>query len=275
MTEEKAVEPEVTTTDANASPEVQPEATKPDGEEPEVEIKGSEADPSTAVEDPSEDPEPKGVKERIGELTRLRREAERDRDFWRNKAEAPSESKLEPVKTLADFDYDEGKYAAYMSDRATKTAEQATLGVMAKFGQEETAERREMRFTAREADFAKTVKDYQEVTRGDVQISASMAEAIKGSDDGPAVAYFLGNNTDLAAQIAQLSPIAAAREIGRIEGQLNSEAGKAKSKTVSEAPPPAKKIASTDPGKKTGYFTEMSDAAFNKQRLKEIAARGG
>jgi hypothetical protein len=54
-------------------------------------------------------------------------------------------------------------------------------------------------------------------------ISESMAEFIKDSDIGPDVAYYLGKNPAKAQQIAQLSPVRAARELSRIEAEIASK----------------------------------------------------
>src|SRR5688572_5145712 len=83
------------------------------------EITGS-ADAAPAVTDADEGSGGKpAVQRRIDELTRLRREAERDRDYWREHAtrQTPAQpAAVEPeapkaAPKLADFAYDEEKYS--------------------------------------------------------------------------------------------------------------------------------------------------------------------
>ena len=53
-------------------------------------------------------------------------------------------------------------------------------------------------------------------------VTEAMALAIQASDIGPDVLYHLGSNPKDAARIARLDPILQAREIGRIEAQLEA-----------------------------------------------------
>lgn len=51
-------------------------------------------------------------------------------------------------------------------------------------------------------------------------VALGLKEAIAHSDRGADLIYFLGKNTDETLRIAKLSPIAAAREIGKLEAKL-------------------------------------------------------
>lgn len=68
----------------------------------------------------------------------------------------------------------------------------------------------------------------------DVPITEVMSEIIATSDVGADVAYHLGQNKALAAQIARMNPVEAARAIGRIEVSLQLP----KPRTETKAPPP-------------------------------------
>jgi hypothetical protein len=210
----------------------------------------SVADPSPAVES---DDKPKGVGKRIDELTRNWREAERREAALlallqqRAQPEAPSKPADDTPKTLADFDYDENKYREHVYSQVEKRAADAAKRELTAAQEREAAERRKSSFASRSAEFAKTVEDYDEVVSNPrLHISPDMAEVIQESDDGPALAFYLGKNPDVADKIAQLPPKAAARELGKIEARLAYEREKAKPEKVSKAPPPPPKVEGSD-----------------------------
>jgi len=53
-------------------------------------------------------------------------------------------------------------------------------------------------------------------------ITNVMAETIQSSDIGPDLAYYLGSNPKDAERISRMSPLAQAKEIGKIEAKLSS-----------------------------------------------------
>ena len=54
-------------------------------------------------------------------------------------------------------------------------------------------------------------------------ITTVMAETIQSSDIGPELAYYLGSNPKDAERISRMSPLAQAKEIGKIEAKLASD----------------------------------------------------
>lgn len=248
----------------------------PDANVETVEVE-TPADPSPAVKDA--DDKPKGVGKRIDELTRNWRETERDRDYWRDLAlrytqqpkvetPAPQETKL---KTLADFDYDEAKFQSYLFDEAQKRSVEAARRELEQERERQTKSQRLSSFKSREAEFAKSVEDYDAVVRNPhLPITEAMVEVIQESDDGPALAYHLGKNPDIAEKISKLPPIAAARELGKIEARLAYEREKAKEKpVVSKAPPPPPKVDASQPAIEKDP-DEMSTDEWLKWRQKQL-----
>lgn len=280
MTDEAtAVEAEgVVTPDENASPEPESTLTEPEGQTAETEAKESEADSSPAPKDPGDGAETDKFQKRVNKLTwqreeekRLRQAAERERDHLRTlvKAKPP-----EPMKSRADFDHDEDRWQAYVAERASTTAVHSAREELARDAQQAEANRLQAAFEAREAEFAVENKDYYQIRNVVGQsLSPEIAQAIKGSDEGPALVQYLGNNPATLSAIAQLSPISAARELGRIESRLVAAKEAPKPAPVSKAPPPAAKIAPTDPGAEKDP-SKMTDAEFAKWRKKQIAQRG-
>lgn len=244
-------------------------------------VEGSEAESSPAVEKADEaEPVITKVQSRFDELTKHRREAERDRDYWRElamrNAERP-EPKVQvdsdKARSLSDFEFDEGKYQTYLFTEAEKRAVAAAERRLQEQADQESKARKQTEFERRESKFAKSVEDYHEVTRdSSLPISAAMAEVIADSEDGPALAYYLGKNIAIAEQISRLPPLGAARELGRIEVKLAAEREKAKEKPVSKAPPPTPKIEAVEAEIEKDP-AQMTDVQFAKWRKRQIAQR--
>ena len=253
------------------TPEVETED-QVDGEESESE---EESPPS---DDEPVDKPPKGVQKRFDELTRNLRESERreqrllDMLAARESAEKPS-APAEPDKTLADFNYDEVAYRGYVTQSAIAAAREAARETVTEAQKAELAEARAATFKAREDRFAINQADYVEVTRNpDLKINATMSQVIREADEGPALAYHLGKNPEVAAKISGMSALSAARELGKIEATL-AASRKAAAKTVSDAPPPTPTI----PGASASVQKDpnkMTTKEWVKWRERQIAKKG-
>lgn len=230
----------------------------------------AELKPNVAASPPADAPrEPKGVGKRIDELTRLRRDAERERDHWRELAmrsqPAPArESATETRKSLKDFNYDEAAYTDHLYSEARKVAEASAKEAGIKFRAEQEAVQRRAKFDERVAQFAATVEDYHEVVTSDTPVSEGMADAIMDSEESGPLMYYLGNNRDVALKLYHMSPAKAGREIQKIEDRLVAERKKAAEKPVSKAPEPPPKVEGGDPGSVEKDPSQMTDAEFSK-----------
>jgi hypothetical protein len=227
---------------------------------------------SEEVDEPSESsPEkPDGTQKRIDELTKFRREAERDRDYWQNIAQTNqvAPESVEPGKSLADFEYDEGKFTEYLKtearQEATSQAQQVT--------QQEKGASLQADFAGREKDFASNIDDYHLATSNkDLQFSEDMAVATLHAEKGPELRYYLAKNPEVSAKLSRMGQYDMSMELGRIEA---TKLGKNKPPSVTTAPKPVPKIAGTD-SKSTMRIDDpkLSDANFRKMRLKQIANR--
>lgn len=237
--------------------------------------------------DPEFSSEIENVQKKFNKLTETRRSEERarlraeeERDYWRQQA-ISQQAKPEPEKpaveakpkALSDFEYDEGKYHAYLLEQAEIRATQVAERKLKEAQVQETTARRQADFTIREREFAKSQADYFDVTRADgLRITQSMVDAAADSEEAPAVLYYLGKNREIAERISRLSPLDAARELGKIEGRLVTERANAKVKLVSQAPAPTPKI---EAGNVAGTKdpSEMTDAEYAKWRRRQIAQR--
>jgi len=257
--------------DANVAPEKEPVA-----------------DPSPAVNDTDDiATKAKGVGKRIDELTRNWRETERDRDHWRELAlkQTQPQQRTEPEasvteKTLADFEYDEVKYQRYLKDEVSKTAVEAARRELKAEQERNAGAQRKVSFVARETEFAKSVDDYDAITRNPrLPITEAMVEVVEDSDDGPALLYHLGKNPDITAKLAQLPPIAVARELGKIEARLAYERERAKEASkVSKAPAPPPKVDGLEPSignvkPDSPDSDKLSDDEWARRRNKQVSRR--
>lgn len=180
--------------------------------------------------------------ERFNEVYRLRREAERERDFYRQQLAQQSATQPQhaphgnDIPRIDSFQTAEEWGAAL----AEYSARQALAKAEEKFAQHDQQRHRSQiaqQFTVKEAEFAATVPDYMERVEelgAVVPLSAEVLEAIALSDHGPAIAYHLAQHLEEADQISRLPPHIAAVRIGRIEAQLSAP----KPKPVSQAPSP-------------------------------------
>jgi len=277
-------------------------------ETPEADAEGSPATsegsapsaPEASTPAPKKDP----VQERIDKLTRDKYDALRERDrkdyelerlraeveqFKAPKTEVATQNDF---PTLEQFGYDEGKYQAAVAQHFSKlAAEQGTVAARQALEAERQRQQQEQltkNWATQEAEFMKSKPDYAEKVRreprdGGPVISQSMADLIKASPVGAAVAYHLAENVEKSAAIAALPPIEQAREIGRIEARL--EAAKQKpAPAVSQAPQPIPKVDADEAPVTVKVDSAESDALSDKEwtrrrNLQEQArlrkARGG
>jgi hypothetical protein len=90
-------------------------------------------------------------------------------------------------------------------------------------------------WTAQVAEAKGRYADFDQVAlANDLPVTKAMGELIMTSDAGPDVLYHLGQNRALAAQIAAMNQVEAARAIGRIEASLTAP----KPRTETKAPDP-------------------------------------
>jgi hypothetical protein len=253
---------------------------------------GSEADSSPAAKDPSDKPKPpkSGEQLRIDELTRRLRESERRYERVLKIAEERGTPPPPPPpalvqqpsqpKGLKDFNYDENAYREHLfteaANKAAQVAEEKSREILRK--QEQAS--RYATYEAREAAFAKTVEDFDEVTDPGPEHAArwacsqAMADVIYESEEGPALKYYLASNPDVAAKLAKLSPVQAVRELTRVEDRLVSERKSAAQKPVSQAPPPAPQIDAKDAGSsRVSTTSPESDAMKDDEWFRAELAR--
>jgi len=271
VVEDALVTDEVETVEAEVA-DAQPDETE-ETDNGEVTAESEEAEPPEESSPSKQD----GIDKRIGEVTnkyrveeRARISAESERDYWRNQAQQ-NQVAPEPVeagKTLADFEYDEGKFADYLTAQAKSEAKAEADRTV----QHERTASLQADFSGREADFSKDIDDYHAATSNPaLDFSPDMADATLHAEQGPALRYYLAKNPEVSAKLARMHPFDMARELGRIEA---TKLGKKEPPSVTKAPKPVPKIVGTDSKSPIKIDDpKISDSQFRKLREKQIANR--
>lgn len=198
-------------------------------------------EPDEGEDEPAPSPGRNRVQARIDELTRdkyaerrAREAAEQELARLRGGANGPPRGEPDPSH------YEGGEAdPAFIRDLSEHTARAAFERIARQEAMASQARAVERDWSERQQAFAReTAADYYEVFDRHWVCTTPMAEAIKTSDSGAAVAYHLALYPDEAQRIANLAPLAQVREIGRIEARLaRSSPGRA-GKLVSDAPAP-------------------------------------
>lgn len=254
----EAVEPEVLTEtpeeDINPQPETGEEGDPPEGE--------PEAKPKKTAQD------------RINELTRKAREAEREREYWREAALSGRVSALEsrqaqvhPRDTapnpddFAGGDIDprfmiaQAKFEAKQEIRAEQQAEQ----------QARTTQERVQSFIARESSFfPEGESDGLSAYKSMPHINPVVQDVVLTSDKGPLLAEYFGDNPAALHRLSALPAHMMGFELAKIEAGLGTTPAPAPSPNrLTQAPSPAPK-----PRGVSGQFSVAPDTndfgAFEK-----------
>ncbi|WDS36235.1 hypothetical protein [Pseudoxanthomonas sp.] len=211
-------------------------------------VEGSEAT-AEQVEQPQAQEQPRDEKgryvpqERLNEVTKARRTAERERDAYRAELEQVRQQRPVPPPqadappALESFDFDMQKWqqatAKYYADAAAK-------GMDSRYREEEQQRSRQesvKQFERKAKEFMASAPDYEDRVQeldGAIQFAPEVIDVIATSDHGPALAYHLATHLDEADRISRLSPHLAALQLGRLEAQISAP----KQKPVTQAPPP-------------------------------------
>jgi hypothetical protein len=229
-----------------------------------------------APAEPTEAPKPKkSAQERIDEVTKARRDAERqaedarrDAEYWREQAlrtapkpdpEPQGDGRPDP-SAYADGIYDPAYAEALIDWKAEQVVTQ-------RFAQREAQTRTQtalQSFTQRVSEqYPDGEPDGLAALRRMPQLNGAVQDVILASEIGPRIADHLGANPTELARLSALPPHLIGRELGRLEARLETPAAP-KAKTVTDAPEPAPTLRGAG-----GRFTVAPDtsdfAAFEKQ----------
>lgn len=221
---------EITITE-NLATEPVVEAVTPPVEEVVEAVETAEAESEEQARDDKGRFKGDGVQKRIDELTRARREAERQAEYWQGVATqtAPEAQGDKPSRD------DYAEQDDYIEALTEWKAEQAVTRVQREQAAQSANHARQSAWEAREAQTKASIPDYDAVVPvSTVPIKPHVVEALMDADAGPSLAYHLAKNPDVAARLNAMTPTRAAIELGRIETTLTAPAVK----VPSNAPTP-------------------------------------
>lgn len=238
----------------------------------EHEESGGEASPKQ----PSESKGKERLNKRFSELTRTiyderarREEAEREVAELRSRfergdggaAREDKEPKLADFKEYEEYADARSRWVARQElRRATAAAREASSREAA---MQRAAEIRS-RWESSESQAREKFDDYDEVMAGPVRFPESVAVALLDSEHGPEISYYLKTHPDEAKALRGLTPVAAARVVGKLEAKLSAEPPK---KEQSNAPPPPKPARAQAPS--DGLRNDLSDSEWIRRRNKQ------
>lgn len=186
----------------------------------------------------------KGVQGRIDELTRQRRETERERDYWRMQAEqgkAQTSAQAAPTKPTPDKFDDHNEYVEALTEFK---AQEIFNKNMTQNAERQAAQVTADTFSERIAAFREQAPDFDAVVGGSTApIAPHVMSELQESARGAELAYHFAKNPDALQALNGMKPNAAARELGRLEATLPAfkaaEAPPPVEKKITSAPPPA------------------------------------
>jgi hypothetical protein len=126
----------------------------------------------------------------------------------------------QPAPKREAFENDE----AYQQALLDKKAEEKAKALLEQRERDKALATRREKFEAQAEELADRYPDFDAVARNPhLTINEAMAEFISESDVGAELAYALGKKPSLAADIAHMSPVQAARALAKLEAEIASK----------------------------------------------------
>lgn len=200
---------------------------------------------------------------------------EQERNRLASRADAAERALAEFKEELGDepkrngFE-DEADYvaakAAYEADKRAIVRQKQAVKSGADSAKNDAAQAKVNLFRERAISLTERYPDIQAKVLNDASlpISPAMAEVMMETERGPEVAYYLAGHREEAARIAKMQPLAAARELGRIEATLSAP----KPKTETQAPKPVPTLSGGGGSRITKDPSKMSHAEYRAWRDK-------
>lgn len=288
----------------NPAPEAQVESTEQkesldsgtEGEEAEEQVADESAEPKSEEEagkpeDAANKSKKKGgFQKRIDKLNARVSAREQELDYWKSLAlkQGTGEVKKETVDpkpaasdgkpNLDSFDTHSAYVEAltdWKTDQKLKERDQNLEKSRLASAQDAIAKS----YSDRAKAFAVKSPDFDEVLAevDDIFISPTVREIILTSDHGPELAYELAKDREEFARVCSLSPLAAARELGKVESRLGPKTSESKQelRKLTNAPKPIDPVNAGGKGtmKKSITDPSLSQSEYEQLRREQMKKR--
>lgn len=143
--------------------------------------------------------------------------------------------------------------------------------------QAEAAELKEVfeTYNRRVAEAKAEIDDFDEVVGQSVQVPSEVVLAITEMENGPYVAYYLGEHPEICAELANMRPLSAVRRVERISDELSKkEPDSHEPKPRSTPPPPVRSVAGAST-RSSIPLDQLSPGEFVRVRNQQIRERDG
>jgi hypothetical protein len=230
----------------------------------------------SAEEAQPKEPRKKTAQERIDELTKKRREAEREAEYWKERALRGKDADQKTVQpepkekrpSVDNFDsVEEYENALFKWHDSVKEQETSRI--------EQSRKHKEMvdSFNSKADAMRAEYDDYDEVINAPI-FTPTMRNVLLASDNGHEMAYHLGLNRNIADKIAKLPEEMQLYELGKLETQYLFQK---KQKKASSAPAPISPLGATGETTKIDESKLSDDEWYKlekKRRIDKLNKRG-
>lgn len=181
---------------------------------------------------------PKGVKKRLGRLTKKVTDAQREAEYWKAealkrqkeereekpvpKAESASEPQEEDFENHKDYVKALAKWTVDQERKADAEKNKEVQAKSAFEAQIQAHNERIAKFREETPEFSEVIADFVE-DHGDVQFSSFLENALMESELGPALILELAKNPEEFKRINSLGFAACNRALGQIEAKLSQK----------------------------------------------------
>ena len=242
-------------------------------------------------EESEEKPKKKsGYKNRVKRLANKLTAQEKETEFWRaealkakqnssqemeqEKAPPVAESKPDPDDFEEHSDYVEAltdwKLEQKLRDRDVRTKEERLR---------ENHQTKVSTFQEQVEGFKENHPDFDEAMESvnDIPMSSTVQEVVLESKVGPELMYGLAKNSEEYERICKLSPLEAAKALGRFEEKISKLNGGGEKAQTTKAPKPIEPVGSKSSGSgaKSLDDPDISQKEFERLREKQIHDRRG
>ena len=192
----------------------------------------------------------RGVQNRIDELTRSRREAEREAAYWKARAAVPDAAQNPAQVPAASKAPDPSQFKTqeeYIDAVTDYKVEQKLAKKEAEQSQVKQVNERAQSWQEKLVAARTETSDFDQVmNNADVPVANHVADLLLESDAGAKIAYHLAQNPATLEKINGMTPARVAIELGKLEASLMKPAVADTTPEpevkVSKAPPPARTL---------------------------------